>query len=87
MEKLSIANDNHNIRNIIWNVQSWKTGMFVGRGWRNYQGWTWTGDNQVTYTPFMLAFLYNFKKGGYTQIGDMAILLSLSILGTKTRLG
>ena len=30
--KLSIANYNYNIRNIIQNVQSDQTGMFVGRG-------------------------------------------------------
>ena len=30
--KLTIASYNHNIRNIIHNVQSEQTGMFVGRG-------------------------------------------------------
>ena len=33
-----MANKNHNIWNIIWNVQGWKTGMFVGLGEINSPG-------------------------------------------------
>ena len=36
------------------------TGMFVGRGETNSQGWTWTVATQVTYIPFILDFMANF---------------------------
>ena len=57
--KLSIANYNHNIRNIIRNLQSDQTGMFVGRGENISQGWICIVSTQVTYIPFMTAFPTN----------------------------
>ena len=57
--KLTIASYNHNIRNIIHNVQSEQTGMFVGRGGKQSQVWIRMVSTQVTYNPFMIAFLTN----------------------------
>ena len=62
MGKLSIATENHNIRNIIWNEKIWKTGMFFGRGETYDQVWTWTMATRVTYIHYMLAFLDNLKE-------------------------
>ena len=40
MEKCSIDKEENNIRNIIWNAQGCKTGMFVGIIEIDSQGWT-----------------------------------------------
>ena len=77
MGKLSTANENHNIRNIIWNAQGWKIGMFVEIGQIYSLDWTWKVATQVIYTPFVFAFMTNLKKE--THIEDMEILLSLRI--------
>ena len=50
MGKFSIANKKHNIRNIIWNDQSVKNGMFVVRVEKNSQGWICVVDTAVTDT-------------------------------------
>ena len=57
MGKVSMANKNHNIRNMIWNAQGRKTGIFVGTGETNSPDWIWIVATQVTYFPFGLAFL------------------------------
>ena len=59
--KLSIANENHNISNILCNAQGWITGVFVEVG-EKYPGWTWTVAARLTNIPCMLAFLDNFKN-------------------------
>ena len=51
MGKLSVPNENHNIRDIIINAQSWQTGMFV------LEEETWMVATWVTETPFVLAFM------------------------------
>ena len=73
--KLSMDNKNHNISNIIWNVQGWKTGMFVGLGETNSPGQMnggWTGNKYPLYGS-----LSDQNILGYPHIGDMKILLSL----------
>ena len=60
MGKLSISNESHNIRNIIWNAKSLQTGMYV-RIWEViYQGRIWTGAAWEKDTPFVSALLDNF---------------------------
>ena len=56
--KLSITNENHNIRNIIWNFQSGKTRIFVRRVETTSQRFIWTVITQVTYTMFFSVELY-----------------------------
>ena len=46
MGEFSIANEKHNIRNIIWNAQGYKTGMFIGIRETDSQGWIWTLNTQ-----------------------------------------
>ena len=53
IEILSFANENNNIRNIIWNVQGLKTGIYFGIGKINSPGWTWKVTTQVLYIPFV----------------------------------
>ena len=57
-----------------------KTGMFVGIGETKSPGWTCLVATRVTNIPFVLAFTDSLKKrGGEPNIGDMAIILYLSI--------
>ena len=42
------------MRNIIWNAQGWKTGMFVGLEEIYSPGLIWKMAAQVSDTPFML---------------------------------
>ena len=83
MGGFSISNEKK-IRNIIWNAQGYKTGMFIEIIETNYQGWTWTVATRVTYISCMLAFMSNFKKGGASHIVDMEIILSLRKLSITT---
>ena len=81
MEKMSTANDNHNIRNVIWNAQSLKTSIFVRIEEKSSPGHIWMVDTRVTDIPSFLAYLENlniYKQESH--IGDMSIILSLSIL-------
>ena len=52
--KLSMANENHNIRNILLNAQGFKTGIFIGLGEKFFQVKLMV-DALVTNIPFMLA--------------------------------
>ena len=60
MGKISIAINKHNIRNIIWNIQGYKTAMTIGIREKNSQGWTWTVATWLRYISCMLDFLANF---------------------------
>ena len=54
MGRLSIANEKHNIRNIIWmrKVENW---YFLVIGETEPPDWSWMMATQVTDTPFELA--------------------------------
>ena len=58
--KLSIANESHNISNIVSDVQIWQTFMMVGIGEINTQGWIWKEATRIMNIFFVLAFLENF---------------------------
>ena len=73
-----MANENQNIRNIIWNAQGWKPGILVGTGEEISPDWILIVDTQVTDIPFGLAFKENFKNEE-PRIGYMATLISLRI--------
>ena len=49
-----MANENHNIRNITWNVKGWKTVMYVGSGEENLQVKLMVAA-LVTNTPFTVS--------------------------------
>ena len=59
MGKFSISNEKHNIRNIIWNAQGFKTGMLIVIREADYQGCNWTVATWVTRISCMLDFLVN----------------------------
>ena len=69
------------MRHIIWNTQGLITVMFGGIVETKSQGWILIVATRVTDTPFMLAFLANFKNNHINKnrhhIGDMETLLSL----------
>ena len=65
-----MANENHNIRNIIWNAQGWITGMFVGL-WETTIEVKCMVAALVTNIPFMLAFMASLKKNREPNILDM----------------
>ena len=60
MGKLSVANENHNTINIIWNVQGWEIDVFIGIGETNSPDWICMVAIQITYIPCGLAFLSVF---------------------------
>ena len=60
ISKLSIANENHNMRNIIWNARGWRTCMLIGIRETNDQGLIFMVAKWVTYIPFVLAFMLIF---------------------------
>ena len=57
-----MANENHNISNIIWNAQGLKTVMFFRLVETNSPGWTCMMYTRITDVPFMLTFLSIFKN-------------------------
>ena len=62
MGKLSIANENHNIRNMIWNEKSLQTGMFVGIG-EKLSSLDSDGDYTGNiYPPYVSLYVHNFKN-------------------------
>ena len=63
MLKLSIANEKHNISNVIWNAQGLKkTDIFVGIRETNFPSWIWIVATQKTDTPLGWPLWKNLKK-------------------------
>ena len=62
------------MRNITWNVQGWKTGIFVGIGEKNSPDWIWMVATHVTDTPFGVRLSRKLKN---PHIVYMSILLYL----------
>ena len=73
----SIANKKHNIRNIKWNTQGWKTGIFVGIEETNSPDWSWMVATKVTGTPFVFILSGKVKnrkyKASYCRHGNNSL--------------
>ena len=71
MGTLSISNKKHSIRSIIWNVQGWKNGIFIGIGETNSPDWIWMVATQVTYIPFgvSLSGIFFKQRSSYWRLG------------------